>query len=614
MCYALSVLRDYCFQKKGRLAVKKPISISFCASDSFAQHLAVVITSILYHNPESDFVFHVLHRDFSEENQAKVKELEGWKPGNREQGAGNRVSIVFHKIDSSRFAGLPIPHKLEHITEEMYYRYILPETLADEDRTIYMDVDVLCVGDIKPLWETDLKGNILAAVIDDRTGCKRELLGLPKGNYYCSGLLVMNLEAMRRLGCTQQLFKTTISSIDDLSWPDQDAINIVFDGKILELPEIWNCISSYNPFRKDVRQWHFQGFTQKPWCNIWKNKTWLVYLKYLRMSPYRDRVVTFVAGHIKGFFYFTYCKKGVERTLVCGIRIAKRRQRDTRLIKLSVTRANLRRIRKFLGVQFEPGKYKISHKARFEVPCEVPSVADLSGNFLLGAFSTISSSGVKGTFLHNVSIGRYTSIAGGVSVSPHEHPVEWLATSALTYDKACLFGWAKRHWRRRSLPVGDFHYEQAAKIGNDVWIGQGAFIKGGVTVGDGAIIAAHAVVTKDVPPYAIVGGVPAKIIRYRFDETTIKELLELKWWNYNLADFDIIDWSDVNECIARIKAGIASGVAPYRPPSVTWKELFPYSRNRLFVFELKRQGVRIKMFGAWVAHWIRNQRRRESGL
>ena len=68
-------------------------------------------------------------------------------------------------------------------------------------------------------------------------------------------------------------------------------------------------------------------------------------------------------------------------------------------------------------------------------------------------------------------------------------------------------------------------------IGDDVWVGAGSIIMAGVTIGDGAIIAAGSVVTKDVPPYAIVGGVPAKILRYRFDEGVRKALLKLKWWN-----------------------------------------------------------------------------------
>lgn len=84
-------------------------------------------------------------------------------------------------------------------------------------------------------------------------------------------------------------------------------------------------------------------------------------------------------------------------------------------------------------------------------------------------------------------------------------------------------------------------------IGNDVWIGFEAVIMAGVTIGDGAIIGTRAVVTKDVPPYAVVGGIPAKPIKKRFDEDTISELLRIKWW----------DWPD--EKIARNIAAIQSG-------------------------------------------------------
>lgn len=88
-------------------------------------------------------------------------------------------------------------------------------------------------------------------------------------------------------------------------------------------------------------------------------------------------------------------------------------------------------------------------------------------------------------------------------------------------------------------------------VGNDVWIGYEAVILAGVTIGDGAIIGARAVVTKDVPPYTIVGGVPAKQIRKRFNEETIDTLLKLKWW----------DWS--KERISKNIAAIQSGNLGY---------------------------------------------------
>lgn len=84
-------------------------------------------------------------------------------------------------------------------------------------------------------------------------------------------------------------------------------------------------------------------------------------------------------------------------------------------------------------------------------------------------------------------------------------------------------------------------------IGNDVWIGYEAVIMAGVTIGDGAIIGTRAVVTKDVPPYTIVGGVPAKPIRKRFDDATVERLIKLRWWDW--------EYEKIAQSIAAIQAG-----------------------------------------------------------
>ncbi|MCE1245140.1 MAG: CatB-related O-acetyltransferase [Firmicutes bacterium] len=95
-------------------------------------------------------------------------------------------------------------------------------------------------------------------------------------------------------------------------------------------------------------------------------------------------------------------------------------------------------------------------------------------------------------------------------------------------------------------------------IGNDVWIGYDAIIMAGVTIGDGAIIGTRAVVTRNVPPYAIVGGIPAKVIRYRFNRQTIDTLLEIKWWNWDAekiaANLELIRSGNIESLIKSSKA------------------------------------------------------------
>ena len=125
-------------------------------------------------------------------------------------------------------------------------------------------------------------------------------------------------------------------------------------------------------------------------------------------------------------------------------------------------------------------------------------------------------------------IGRFTSIAAEVRTSRGIHPTgaPYATTSPVFYSvkRPAMVSFAGGKQRFEELsPI--------VTIGNDCWIGVRAFITGGVNIGDGAVVLAGAVVTKDVPPYAIVGGVPAQVIKYRYDEETIDFLLRTKWWD-----------------------------------------------------------------------------------
>ena len=119
-------------------------------------------------------------------------------------------------------------------------------------------------------------------------------------------------------------------------------------------------------------------------------------------------------------------------------------------------------------------------------------------------------------------IGRYCGIASGVKILlGGEHHHDWVTN----YPFSLLFD------QTRDLP-GYPMTKGDVIIGNDVWIGNGAMILSGVTIGDGAVIAARSVVSKNVEPFEIVGGVPAKHIRYRFDSKTIESLRLIEWWNW----------------------------------------------------------------------------------
>jgi len=126
----------------------------------------------------------------------------------------------------------------------------------------------------------------------------------------------------------------------------------------------------------------------------------------------------------------------------------------------------------------------------------------------------------------STKMGRFCSIGEDVKIGPGLHPVDFVSTHPAFYAN-----------NKKSLCFSDkllIDEYKAVEIGNDVWIGTNAIILGGLKIGDGAIIAAGAIVTKDVEPYAIVGGNPAKIIKYRFSEEVIAKLLKLKIWERDL--------------------------------------------------------------------------------
>ena len=128
------------------------------------------------------------------------------------------------------------------------------------------------------------------------------------------------------------------------------------------------------------------------------------------------------------------------------------------------------------------------------------------------------------------SIGSFTSISTDVIVQQLTHPLDTVVSTSPVFfsDKCqCVETFVEKTLFDEFLKVDGF----SIKIGNDVWIGSNVILKGGITIGDGAVVAMGSVVTHDVPPYAIVGGVPAKVIKYRFDEDQVKKLLDFKWWD-----------------------------------------------------------------------------------
>jgi acetyltransferase-like isoleucine patch superfamily enzyme len=143
-------------------------------------------------------------------------------------------------------------------------------------------------------------------------------------------------------------------------------------------------------------------------------------------------------------------------------------------------------------------------------------------NVKIGAYSYIQANGR----IFNCEIGRFCSIAANVTIAPGMHDMSRVTTHPSFY--LFMNSLPKIYVKHDIFPVF-----KNVKIGHDVWIGERAIILDGVSIGNGAVIAAGAVVTKDVEPYSVVGGVPARCIKYRFASDIIEILQESEWWNFS---------------------------------------------------------------------------------
>jgi len=145
-------------------------------------------------------------------------------------------------------------------------------------------------------------------------------------------------------------------------------------------------------------------------------------------------------------------------------------------------------------------------------------------NVSLGDFTYIAN---KST-IKNTTIGKFCSIGSNCNIGLGKHPSEiFISTHPIFYSRL----------KQSQITFADRDYFdefENIEIGNDVWIGSNVVILDGVKISDGAIVAAGSIVTKDIPPYAIVGGVPAKVIKYRFKQNEISYLLNSKWWDKDI--------------------------------------------------------------------------------
>ena len=217
------------------------------------------------------------------------------------------------------------------------------------------------------------------------------------------------------------------------------------------------------------------------------------------------------------------------------------------------------------------GGHHVQHISRSRLFVEPP--VRLLGPFVIrsethvGAFTEVG----REVEVQAATIGRYCEIGPGSLLGATGHPMTWLSVSAFQYRKS-TWGWHPSAAANEVIdPEADGRQSfrsvagDLATIGNDVWIGANVVVLRGVTIGDGAIVAANAVVTKDIPPYSIVGGIPAKVIRPRVPDDLRDELQDLQWWRFSPNQLSGIPYDDPAEAVRQLRPKVDAGLEPYAP-------------------------------------------------
>jgi lipopolysaccharide biosynthesis glycosyltransferase len=266
-----------------------------CASDPrYVAHSAAMLHSALAHSPGRRVEVHYLcGTALPERSTRRLAEMVDRNGG----------SIRFHRIPDEWVEGMPV---WEYIGSSMWYRIFLPRLLGETGRVLYLDVDTIVVDSLEPLWSTELSDGYVAAVTNvfERHRLRRpEELGLRgRDAYFNSGVLLMNLEAMRADDCTRTLARFARQRSAELLWPDQDTLNVVLGERRVRLHPRWNCMNSVLDFawseevfgketvdeaRRDPGIRHFEGpGHNKPWHYMCDAPSRDLYLEHRRRTPW----------------------------------------------------------------------------------------------------------------------------------------------------------------------------------------------------------------------------------------------------------------------------------------------------------------------------------------
>jgi acetyltransferase-like isoleucine patch superfamily enzyme len=186
-------------------------------------------------------------------------------------------------------------------------------------------------------------------------------------------------------------------------------------------------------------------------------------------------------------------------------------------------------------------------RSKIQGPLYMNRHAQLGPDATVGKYFGMNES----TYVARATVGAFCSIGARTAINPFNHPTHWLSIHEFQYHPNS-YDWVDEYREMDRLPRTPDMFK-IATIGSDVWMGHNVNVLSGINVGHGAVIAAGAVVTKDVPPYAVVAGVPATIRHYRFSEDIIARLLRSAWWDLELSQLGGLPFNDIERSLDAIE-------------------------------------------------------------
>lgn len=275
------------------------MNIVFAANNSYMEHLAVTLVSILINSDKEDkFTFYILSNDISKKSKHRLEKLKRIKD----------FEINYIEINNNDFENFPTRM---HLTEQAYYRLQMSE-LISEDRVLYLDSDIIVRKSLKDLYNTDLKGNTAAVVEDIMIGNSgnrnhKHRAEILSDNYFNSGVMLWDLNKSRDEDISQKCFDFIKNNRESCLYCDQDPLNFVLNNSCLFLDKKYNF--QYNPFYKltnEIYQKHNKEIVilhfascKKPWNSLLNLEFSMEYLSYAIKTPWRGNAIKNIFSIIK---------------------------------------------------------------------------------------------------------------------------------------------------------------------------------------------------------------------------------------------------------------------------------------------------------------------------